>query len=228
MVTATPSLTQLDASTTDATYATDATAHVATAEQAVVTKEAAPSTDAELGDAKKGYVPKKPAEPASATEDTIGSLDGFNLAWLAPPPDALHCMEAMSSLASTATTEASQPSSQVSEDADAGADTEGTPPCKKPKSLHVATLVGAVHAPLDDALGGLAPLAAQPTTTGAANVEQLFAGNVQQLFGAFTNVAANPAPSAPVAAVPTAAQVAVAHGWVAPPGDAGCARCPAP
>ena len=162
MVTATPSLTQLDASTTDATYATDATAHVATAEQAVVTKEAAPSTDAELGDAKKGYVPKPPAEPASATENTIGSLDGFNLAWLAPPPDALHCMEAMSSLASTATTEASQPSSQVSEDADAGADTEGTPPCKKPKSLHVATLVGAVHAPLDDALGGLAPLAAQP------------------------------------------------------------------
>lgn len=92
--------------------------------------------------------------------------------------------------------------------------------------MHVAPLVGAVHAPLDDALGGLAPLAAQPTTTGAANVEQLFAGNVQQLFGAFTNVAANPAPSAPVAAVPTAAQLAVAHGWVAPPGDAGANDSP--
>ena len=133
MVTATPSLTQLDASTTDATDATDATAHVATAEQAVVTKEAAPSTDAELGDAKKGYVPKKPAEPASATEDTIGSLDGFNLAWLAPaPPDALHCMETMSSLASTATTEASQPSSQVSEDADAGATPRARPRARSP------------------------------------------------------------------------------------------------
>jgi hypothetical protein len=191
----TNALTRTDASTADAT---DTTAHVAAAEETVAAKE--PSTEPGEEDGKMGYLPKPPAEPSSPTEDKIGSLDGFDLAWLSPDRATKHT-EVMSSLASTVTTEASQ-SSQVSLDTNGETDAEDTPPCKKARSLDDAAAnketVAAIQ-PLAAALEG------EPTTGAAnmANVQQLFAGNVQQLFGSFADEGANAASIAPVSAAPT-------------------------
>lgn len=206
MSTINPSLEHTDAPTADAA---DPTPNLAARDETVQAKEL-PAVASGEADDKMDAVAKLP-EPAAPTDDPIGPIDDSDLSWLKPLRETKYT-EVMASLtSSTATTEASQ-SSQGTFSADGQAG-DAEPSCKQPK-------LNGDHAQKDTTVGNggeellqrdrwSAPTAYVPLTTGATNVEQLFASNTQLLFGANTNPAADPNP---ISTEPTSAPLAVGSG----------------